>query len=59
MKTINERSAQDPEKINLILEDAAKNPQAFLQSLPAEQQAKIRSIAEDVNAKKLSSKTKP
>ena len=52
MKTLEERGDQDPEKMNKILLEAAKNPQAFLKSLPTAQKNKVRDIAEQVEQKK-------
>ncbi len=56
MKTLEQRSGEDPEKMKLILSEALKNPGAFLNSLSDKEKAKIRGIAEDQQSKK---NTKP
>jgi hypothetical protein len=52
MGTIKEMSGGDAGKMNALLQKAMQNPDEFLKSLPAEQQAKIRGIANQVESNK-------
>lgn len=52
MGTVKDLAGGDPVKMNELLQKALKDPGAFLKSLPADQQAKIRSIANQTEANK-------
>ncbi len=58
MATVKQQSGGDAAKMNELLQKALQNPAAFLKSLPAEQQAKIRDIAAKTEKQK-SSPAKP
>lgn len=52
MATVKSLSDGDPAKMNELLQKALQNPGAFLKTLPADQQAKIRDIAHKTEKQK-------
>lgn len=52
MSTVKDLGGGDTIKMNELLQKALKDPGAFLKSLPADQQAKIRGIANQVESNK-------
>lgn len=59
MATVQKLSGGDTAKMQQMLQKALQNPGEFLKSLPADQQAKIRGIATQVEKNKSSSQAAP
>ena len=59
MATVQRLSGGDPAKMQQMLQKALQNPGEFLKSLPADQQAKIRGIANQVEKNKSSVQAAP
>lgn len=59
MATVQKLSGGDTAKMQQLLQKALQNPGEFLKSLPADQQAKIRGIANQVQKNKSSAQAAP
>ena len=59
MATVQKLSGGDTAKMQQMLQKALQNPGEFLKSLPADQQAKIRGIANQVEKNKSSAQAAP
>lgn len=59
MATVQKLSGGDATKMNQMLQRALQNPGEFLKSLPADQQAKIRGIATQVEKNKSGAQAAP